>query len=511
MAEFTGNVTLNENDELRIGVPFEFVKEDADGNLLVEGVATQELPDKQGDIVDFVGAKAAFQAWPGNIREQHDPNKAVGVRVTQTFDEPNKAVRLKAMISKDGAPQTWAKVKQGILRGFSISGPCYEKAVEAIPGGKSLRRILRFGLNEVSVVDNPALPQATFAICKSEGGSVVAGEGVVFGDFDFIVKTPGVSLDPEVASKCYGERLAELEFEKATDKPFVMPDKDDDDDDEDEKPKRKKPKPKVEDEEDEDEGDEDDEKIAKGSEQSIGGNITILGREVAQREETGMMTDARQCWIVKGDAEVADEDSFTKSVGEYEKPEEVLAKAVAGAKVEALPLAVHKDVTPEDLADLIELGAQVSGMGLSGAEAVGILKRATGEDEDAIADTEDEEHTPMDETTLKRLVNAAVDAATEPLKKQIDALGARPEPRPEELVAIARIAGDDEAPDAGDTRLYKVIAGENGAGYEDAKVAFLAKRAKDPPDYTMTPDEQTMQAEILRRGGERTLLKFMDT
>jgi phage head maturation protease len=135
----------------------------------VEGVATTETLDKQSEIVDYNASKSAFADWGGAIREMHEP-KAVGKAVEVVPDDDSKTIRVKAYISK-GAEDTWTKLKEGILTGFSIGGRTIDKATQIIKDAdsneqKMVTRITKYQLNELSLVDNPANPDATVSLVK---------------------------------------------------------------------------------------------------------------------------------------------------------------------------------------------------------------------------------------------------------------------------------------------------------------------------------------------------------
>jgi len=140
-------------------------------NRTVAGYATTEAVDKQGEIVSYDASKAAFADWQtiGNIREMHEPI-AVGKAIEIIPDDEKKAVYVKAMISK-GAEDTWQKVKDGVLKGFSIGGNTLDKTVQIIKDAdthqdRQITRITKYRLNELSLVDNPANPESTFTLVK---------------------------------------------------------------------------------------------------------------------------------------------------------------------------------------------------------------------------------------------------------------------------------------------------------------------------------------------------------
>lgn len=142
---------------------------------IVEGVATAEVLDSQGDIVDFDSACKAFDTWEGNVREQHDKLKAVGRAVSFTPDADKRLINLSARISK-GAQDTWEKVKDGTLRYFSIGSPfgSYERKPEVVKVGdvdKRANRLFLNALSEVSLVDQGSCSVAKIGLWKMEDGA----------------------------------------------------------------------------------------------------------------------------------------------------------------------------------------------------------------------------------------------------------------------------------------------------------------------------------------------------
>ena len=149
-----------------------------DGRMLIQGVATDETYDKQGEIVDYGYAKAAFMAWderwPGDfpIREQHDPKKAVGRGLDVIADDEKREIGVKAFVSA-AAKDTQTKLDEGILRYFSIGGNAKKRSVETIKvdgEDKKVVRVFLGELSEVSLVDSGANPSCSFTIVKSADG-----------------------------------------------------------------------------------------------------------------------------------------------------------------------------------------------------------------------------------------------------------------------------------------------------------------------------------------------------
>lgn len=141
----------------------------------VWGLATAEVVDKEGEIFDYASSKPYFEEWSrefadatsgrslGNVREMHQ-SSAVGKLVDLQFDDQRKTIAVGAKIVDDAA---WQKCVEGVYTGFSIGG----RYVNLWPDGE----FLRFTAQpvEISVVDNPAVPNAHFTAIKADGSSEV--------------------------------------------------------------------------------------------------------------------------------------------------------------------------------------------------------------------------------------------------------------------------------------------------------------------------------------------------
>lgn len=145
---------------------FEITKFDAEQRL-VEGWATTEVEDLQGDTIPYQVSKYAFaeSAQAVGIREMHQP-KAVGVLKKWWPDDENKRIGVSVYISKsrDGE-DVLTKVKEGVLKGFSIGGRALDWGFEGVK-----RIIKKLALTEISLVDVPANPQALITVVKFYDG-----------------------------------------------------------------------------------------------------------------------------------------------------------------------------------------------------------------------------------------------------------------------------------------------------------------------------------------------------
>ena len=170
-----------EGDNLRLSMPFSKVDKE---RRIVSGFATLDNVDRQDDIVTTDASLKAFAKFRGNIREMHQPlavGKMVAFKEDRYFDPESKkfysGVYVSAYVSK-GAQDTWEKVLDGTLSGFSIGGrmndwdDAYDEKMD-----KSIRVIKEYDLVELSLVDTPANQFANImSIEKVDGIDVVKGD-----------------------------------------------------------------------------------------------------------------------------------------------------------------------------------------------------------------------------------------------------------------------------------------------------------------------------------------------
>jgi hypothetical protein len=160
---------------MRFSFPITKTEKTEDGRLLIEGVATSEALDVQGDILDYEGSKKAFEKWRGNLREAHDPKKPVGKALEVIPDDTSKTIAVRAFISA-GAQDTQAKVIDGTLAMFSVGGGVPTKTKLEKVGGKPIRRVLEWPMTELSLVDVGANPDAAVSVAKAIGEREEEGE-----------------------------------------------------------------------------------------------------------------------------------------------------------------------------------------------------------------------------------------------------------------------------------------------------------------------------------------------
>jgi hypothetical protein len=170
-----------EGDNVRLSMPFNKVDQE---RRIVSGFATLDNVDRQSDIVTSEASMKAFSKFRGNIREMHQPlsvGKMVAFKEDKYFDPETKkfysGVYVSAYVYK-GAQNTWEKVLDGTLSGFSIGGRM-NKWDDAIDEklNKPVRIIKEYDLVELSLVDSPANQFANvLSIEKVNGVNTVKGD-----------------------------------------------------------------------------------------------------------------------------------------------------------------------------------------------------------------------------------------------------------------------------------------------------------------------------------------------
>lgn len=173
---------------------------------LVSGFATLDNVDKERDRITAEASERAFSQWRGNIREMHQPKavgKAVNMEMRKYFaadGEEYNGMYVSAYVSK-GAQDTWEKVLDGTLTGFSIGGVATKHEMEK-SGDITVRKITDYMLTELSLVDNPGNQYANLLSIEKNtvtGASVVDLLDVYYNDANeefLLAKTDGVFDEP---------------------------------------------------------------------------------------------------------------------------------------------------------------------------------------------------------------------------------------------------------------------------------------------------------------------------
>ncbi|MGV4659150.1 DUF6582 domain-containing protein [Burkholderia pseudomallei] len=144
---------------------------------LVYGRATEEVVDRSGEIMDYATSKPYFEKWSegiakatdgrslGNLRAMHN-NIAAGKLTAIDFLDAEKAIDICAKVVDDAE---WDKVLEGVYTGFSIGGDYVKRWADAELSAR------RFTANpcEISLVDLPCVPTASFFSIEKADGSVM--------------------------------------------------------------------------------------------------------------------------------------------------------------------------------------------------------------------------------------------------------------------------------------------------------------------------------------------------
>jgi|ERR1044072_5211717 hypothetical protein len=165
---------------VRLSMPLTKIDE---AKRLVHGFASLDNADSQDDIVLAEASQRAFSRFRGNIREMHQPiavGRMVDFREEEFIDssgEVFKGIFVTVHVSR-GAEDTWQKVLDGTLSGFSIGGNIIDSESQFVKdAGRNIRFVKDYELIELSLVDNPANQLANvFAFEKSaDGTSIMTG------------------------------------------------------------------------------------------------------------------------------------------------------------------------------------------------------------------------------------------------------------------------------------------------------------------------------------------------
>ncbi len=213
-----------DGENLRLSMPFSKVDKE---RRIVSGFASLDNVDKQDDIVTAEASMDAFAKFRGNIREMHQPlavGKMVNFKAEKYFDAESKkfynGVFVSAYVSK-GAQDTWEKVLDGTLAGFSIGGKMnkwddgYDEKLD-----KQIRIIKQYDLVELSLVDSPANQFANIvSVEKVDGVNIIKGDETILENV-FYDKESGiimVSENESEVSPTTGEQMANIGFVEKTD------------------------------------------------------------------------------------------------------------------------------------------------------------------------------------------------------------------------------------------------------------------------------------------------------
>ena len=172
------------------------------GKRLVYGVVTAETPDRGNEVCDYASTKPYYQKWSdevrkasggkslGNLRAMHGKVAAGRVEAIH-FNDDDKQIEVCAKIVDDAE---WAKVEAGVYTGFSQGGGYVKRWPDETDPD-----LMRYTASpcEISLVDLPCLPSATFAMIKADG----AVETMKFASYDNAVEQVWMAGDGKTFKK----------------------------------------------------------------------------------------------------------------------------------------------------------------------------------------------------------------------------------------------------------------------------------------------------------------------
>ena len=145
--------------------PLTKVEKRADGTIRVQGIASTESVDSDGEVITAAAMKAAlpdfFRYGTGALREMHQ-SIAAG-----TVDEAEVVGGVTKIVATVVDAEAIKKVLMGVFKGFSIGGRVKER------DAKNRKIITKITLGEISLVDRPSNPDAVLEIFKA--ADVIAG------------------------------------------------------------------------------------------------------------------------------------------------------------------------------------------------------------------------------------------------------------------------------------------------------------------------------------------------
>jgi len=140
---------------------FSKVDDQADGTLIVSGIASSESVDSDGEVITAAAMKGALPDYMkfGAVREMHQAS-AAGTAISAKVDETGKTEFSAHVVD----PVAVKKVQTGVYKGFSIGGRVLKRDAD------NPNTITELKLTEISLVDRPANPDALMQLCKFDDG-----------------------------------------------------------------------------------------------------------------------------------------------------------------------------------------------------------------------------------------------------------------------------------------------------------------------------------------------------
>lgn len=146
-------------------MPITKATEDADGNLYVEGLATNDVLDLDDQIIDRDFARKGLQTWFtdwANVRQMHSTSLAPAGKAVE-FEERPEGFWVKTLVVEPSAKEL---VKAGVYQAYSV-GVSRARVIRDQVAKNG--RVVDGVFSEISLVDFPANPTTKFMIAKRAG------------------------------------------------------------------------------------------------------------------------------------------------------------------------------------------------------------------------------------------------------------------------------------------------------------------------------------------------------
>ncbi|BCT75995.1 hypothetical protein SCMU_18370 [Sinomonas cyclohexanicum] len=162
-------------DTLTFGIPITKSASTADG-VFVEGIATSDDLDLDGQIIDkgfaVRGLRAWFDDW-GNVRQMHSPSLAPAGKAV-SMEVRDEGIWVRTHVVEPTAVQL---VKAGVYSAYSV-GISQPRIIS--DGIAKNGRVVDGVFSELSLVDFPANPNSRFTLAKRAGNGRIETIGKSF-------------------------------------------------------------------------------------------------------------------------------------------------------------------------------------------------------------------------------------------------------------------------------------------------------------------------------------------
>ena len=166
------------NKDFKAHLPIDFFKVLDEEQRIIEGYATTETVDREGEVVTRKAIQEAleeYKAFP-TIRYMHE-RRPIGRAIDMKLDHRGLYVKAKIFKGPRDADEAWSLIKQGGLMAFSIGGRVLEaRSVFDKTLNRHIRKITKMQLLEISLVDIPANPETLIQVLRKSLGGIETQE-----------------------------------------------------------------------------------------------------------------------------------------------------------------------------------------------------------------------------------------------------------------------------------------------------------------------------------------------